>query len=147
MDDFLDTHYTADAIVEELRNPQCIYFVAHVDEETVGFSALRFDSDEQCLQSYDNRIELQRLYVKREYHGLGIAQLLCDTMMGEAERRGYAHIWLGVWEHNARARRYYDKLGLRQVGEHMFRVGQDEQRDLTVLRRITMQSGADLVDN
>jgi len=43
-------------------------------------------------------------------------------------------VWLGVWEHNPRAIAFYRKWGFEAVGEHVFVVGTDPQRDLVMTR-------------
>ena len=41
-------------------------------------------------------------------------------------------VWLGVWEHNPRAIRFYEKHGFTTAGEQPF--GKDPQRDLVMVR-------------
>jgi diamine N-acetyltransferase len=45
-------------------------------------------------------------------------------------------LWLGVWEHNARAIAFYTKCGFIDVGEHAFFVGGDEQTDRVMSRSL-----------
>jgi diamine N-acetyltransferase len=47
---------------------------------------------------------------------------------------GAAALWLGVWEHNPRAIRFYEKHGFTTVGEQPFVLGKDPQRDLVMVR-------------
>jgi GNAT superfamily N-acetyltransferase len=74
-------------------------------------------------------IELARFYVDRPWHGHGIAPLLLDACIAEARRRGGKTLWLGVYEHNKRAVRFYEKGGFRDVGSHYFVLGSDKQID------------------
>ena len=48
----------------------------------------------------------------------------------EALGAGYETIWLGVWERNERAIRFYEKWGFREAGTHDFILGNDVQNDL-----------------
>ncbi|MEY3918157.1 MAG: Protease synthase and sporulation negative regulatory protein 1, partial [Bacteroidota bacterium] len=41
-----------------------------------------------------------------------------------------AYIWLGVWEHNPRAIRFYEKQGFVKFDQHIFQLGDDEQTDI-----------------
>ncbi|CAM6209294.1 N-acetyltransferase domain-containing protein [Enterobacter intestinihominis] len=52
----------------------------------------------------------------------------------EFEAKGSDVVWLGVWEHNPRAISFYHKLGFTEVGEHIFQVGSDPQRDIIMKR-------------
>jgi ribosomal protein S18 acetylase RimI-like enzyme len=44
--------------------------------------------------------------------------------------------WLGVWEHNPRAIAFYRKSGFVEVGDHVFPVGRDPQRDVVMARAV-----------
>ena len=39
-------------------------------------------------------------------------------------------IWLGVWEHNVSAIRFYERNQFQLFGKHSFILGSDEQTDL-----------------
>ena len=54
-----------------------------------------------------------------------------------ARERAADHLWLGVWEHNPRAIAFYRKYGFREVGEHVFQLGRDPQRDLILVRSVS----------
>jgi ribosomal protein S18 acetylase RimI-like enzyme len=45
-----------------------------------------------------------------------------------------------VWEHNPRAIAFYRKWGLEVVGEHVFMMGDDPQRDLLMRRVLRLPS-------
>ena len=77
-------------------------------------------------------LELSRLYVRHGWHGRGIAQQLMARVFDESRRRGAHTLWLGVWEHNHRARAFYAKCGFRDVGDHIFLFGTDPQTDLVM---------------
>jgi ribosomal protein S18 acetylase RimI-like enzyme len=70
--------------------------------------------------------------VARGFHGQGIAQALMDRVKDEARMRGAKTLWLGVWEHNARARAFYAKCGFTDAGKHVFLFGTDPQTDLVM---------------
>ena len=52
-----------------------------------------------------------------------------NASIREAKQRGYDSLWLGVWEKNPRAIEFYKKWGFREVGSHVFMVGDDPQKD------------------
>lgn len=91
--------------------------------------------------SFGSALELVRFYVDAPFHGQGIAALLMDAVVAEATRRGAAALWLGVWERNARAIRFYEKSGFRDVGSHPFQLGGDLQRDRLMARDLTLKGG------
>jgi ribosomal protein S18 acetylase RimI-like enzyme len=75
-------------------------------------------------------IELKRFYVAKEWQGSGLAKTLMMETVRHAKAGGARTLWLGVWEHNARAIAFYRKHGFRQVGSHAFLLGSDRQTDL-----------------
>jgi ribosomal protein S18 acetylase RimI-like enzyme len=40
------------------------------------------------------------------------------------------HVWLGVWEKNPKAIRFYKKNGFVEFDKHIFKLGTDEQTDI-----------------
>jgi ribosomal protein S18 acetylase RimI-like enzyme len=101
----------------------------------VGYAKLQENSKEDCV-SDDNPIELSRLYVLKDFHGQGIADRLMNECLDIAGRKNYRTMWLGVWEHNFRAQRFYEKLGFVKVGSHVFQLGSDAQIDWVLEKKI-----------
>jgi diamine N-acetyltransferase len=81
-------------------------------------------------------IELDRIYVLSEHHGKGAAQLIIDFINFVAEEKGNDFVWLGVWEHNPKAIRFYQKVGFEKFGTHIFDIGNDPQTDWMMWRKI-----------
>lgn len=81
-------------------------------------------------------IELKRFYVLQTWHGSGVAAALMEVVTARAARAGADVMWLGVWERNARAIRFYRKCGFTEAGEHIFVVGTDKQRDLIMAAKV-----------
>lgn len=74
--------------------------------------------------------EIRRFYIDQAWHGAGAAQALMRDARAWAEAQGAAALYLGVWENNPRAQRFYAKHGFEIVGEHDFWVGGVKDRDL-----------------
>lgn len=62
--------------------------------------------------------------------------------LAQARSSGYKTIWLGVWERNPRAQAFYKKNGFREVGDHVFLMGEEEQRDVIMERPIDLEPEA-----
>ena len=58
-----------------------------------------------------------------------------DACFERATRHGRDVMWLGVWEYNPRAQRFYEKNGFQIVGKHVFQLGADPQTDLLDAKR------------
>ena len=119
----------------ELADAEMIFFIAEVEAEMIGYAKLREHSTEDCVAD-KNPIELSRLYVLKDFHGQGIAGKLMNECFDIARRENYRTMWLGVWEHNFRARKFYEKLGFVKVGSHVFQLGSDAQTDWVMERKL-----------
>lgn len=81
-------------------------------------------------------VELQRLYVAQQAIGHGVGAALMRASLDVAGEAGHETLWLGVWERNARAIAFYERWGFETVGDHVFRLGTDPQRDLVMARPV-----------
>ena len=72
---------------------------------------------------------LDKCYLLPEAQGTGAADLLLAAASREAVAGGASCLWLGVNRQNARAARFYERNGLRVVGQRSFRVGQVVHED------------------
>lgn len=120
----------------ELADPHVITLVAECDGQLTAYALLREGPAEACVTGAQP-IELVRFYVDRAWHGRGVAQSLMASVDASARARGAQTLWLGVWEHNHRAIRFYTKHGFADVGSHDFMVGQDRQTDRIMTRALT----------
>lgn len=107
----------------EIEDPSIMTLLVEDGGALVAFAQLR-RSD-----SKHGQVELARFYVHREHHGRGIAQRLMDASVDAARELGGATLWLGVWEHNERAIRFYEKCGFGDAGSQPFLLGSDLQTD------------------
>jgi ribosomal protein S18 acetylase RimI-like enzyme len=132
---FLAATYSPAKQAVELLDAANIVLVADVDGVAAGFAMLRAGATPSCVEG-DAPIELARLYVAREQLGRGVGEALMSRCLEEARRAGHATLWLGVWERNERAQRFYRRWKLRAVGEHVFQVGSDPQTDIVMCRAL-----------
>jgi ribosomal protein S18 acetylase RimI-like enzyme len=135
MDAYCATHFGETSQRAELCDPSSKTFVAEVDGQLIGYAQIRWSAAPPCVVS-KNPFELRRLYVRATCHGLGVAQDLMRRCLGDLVQQGADFVWLGVWERNPRAIRFYEKFDFRVVGEQQFRHGTDVQRDLILSRSL-----------
>ena len=96
---------------------------------------LRADAPDPAVTG-EAPIELWRFYVDHAMHGLGVAGQLMAACIETARARDAATLWLGVWERNPRAIRFYEKWGFIDVGSHLFQMGTDPQTDRVMSRSV-----------
>ncbi len=130
MDDFLEAYYNIDQVTSELNDTNDYFYFAEVDGVVVGY--IRFKEDYNNFEKMRQwkALELKRLYILKEFHGKGVAQALIDFYFKYAEQNNYEMAWLGVWEFNFRAQKFYQKNGFEDTGEqHPFPIGSTPQTD------------------
>lgn len=130
MESFLADYFNETQLAKEVGNPDDLYFFAEADGVPVGYIRFMEDYSSFPLMKQWKALELKRIYVLKEYHGLGIAQRLMDFMMDYANKNEFKVVWLGVWEHNLRAQKFYEKYGFVNSGHtHDFPIGSTPQTD------------------
>jgi diamine N-acetyltransferase len=115
----------------EIRDSSRETWLADADSGLVAYVQLRLDA-ESPMVSGERPVEIQRFYVDASQHGSGLAHQLMAHVFARALAARSAVLWLGVWEQNPRALAFYRKCGFEVVGEHIFKVGDDPQRDLVM---------------
>lgn len=135
MDDYLNAAFALDRIVGELRQQATTFFIAENPTQPVGFAKLEVSRPPECVTG-PSPLRLHKLYINREDIGTGAGAALMRAGIDWAKREGHESIWLGVWEHNLRARAFYERWGFRPVGTEIFRLGSDDQIDLLMEMRL-----------
>ncbi|MEP7107503.1 MAG: GNAT family N-acetyltransferase [Ferruginibacter sp.] len=130
MQSFLESYFNLRQVITELNNENDFYYLAESDGKAIGY--LRFMEDYANFPEMKQwkSLELKRLYVVKEFQGKGVAQQLMDYTLLYAKENNYRVVWLGVWEHNSRAQKFYEKYGFIYSGHtHNFPIGDTPQTD------------------
>jgi len=125
---FLEESYNLKKLEEEFYEPGSVLCLACEGENVIGFLRLR-KSNEVEYKLGKNVIELQRLYIHTEHQGKQVGKRLMEKAIAFAEENKFEWIWLGVWERNFNAQKFYSKWGFERFGEHIFQMGDDPQID------------------
>jgi GNAT superfamily N-acetyltransferase len=119
----------------EIEDVSLVTLLAEERGRLVGYAQFGPGVEPACVGARP-AWELRRLYLEPGLKGSGLARQLMARALAGAARAGAAAMWLGVWERNPRAIRFYEKAGFAVVGEHVFLLGSDPQRDLIMVRRL-----------
>lgn len=127
---FLEENYNQPIAESELLNNNDWYFFAEVEGVPAGYLRFMEDYSYFPLIKKWKAIELKRLYVLEAFHGKGIAQQLMDFLLAFANENKYEVVWLGVWENNFRAQKFYSKYSFSFSNHtHDFPIGNTPQTD------------------
>lgn len=130
---YTDEAYALPVLIDELSDPDSRTYFLQLDGVPIGYLKLNWRLS-QTDQLFDNAMQLQRIYLLPEYWNRHLGQLLMEKALDEARKTGVKTVWLGVWEHNDRARHFYERYGFKKAGSHLFTIGPDQQTDFWYAR-------------
>lgn len=130
MNGFLEVYFNEGQVTKELGDPEDFFFFAEADGVPAGYMRFKEDYSAFPLMKQWKTMELKRIYVLQEFQGKGIAQALMDFLLEYCKHQNYQAIYLGVWEHNLRAQKFYARYGFENSGHtHDFPIGNTPQTD------------------
>ena len=128
MEDYLLHSFSSELIKSQLSESESVLLLASVDCTPAAYMQLS-TGKAQTEQFGDTSIEIERLYVLSDFKRHGLGTLLVNQAFERARNQRLSKIWLGVWEHNEPAQRFYQAMGFKRTGEHTFTLGADIQTD------------------
>lgn len=139
LESYVQENFNTARVASEINNPESMFYLATLDTNTFGYLKLNFGNAQTEIHSPE-AMEIQRIYVLKEFHGKKIGQLLLNHAVKIGQQSGVDSIWLGVWEKNHKAIEFYSKNDFADFGKHTFILGKDEQTDLLMELRIINQA-------
>ncbi|WP_306567755.1 GNAT family N-acetyltransferase [Flavobacterium lindanitolerans] len=129
MKEYLEKSFSTEKLHSELNNPNSEFYFAVEEDTVIGYLKINFGASQTELKD-DKALEIERIYVLKEFHGKKVGQLLYEKAIQIAKETKADYVWLGVWEENHRALAFYKKNGFVEFDKHIFRLGNDEQTDI-----------------
>ncbi len=133
---YLDNKFSYEKLTAELTDENSEFYFATLDNEPIGYLKINFGASQTELKD-EKALEIERIYVSKEFHGKKVGQLLYDKAIEIAKEKNVDYVWLGVWEENFRALSFYTKNGFTEFDRHIFKLGNDEQTDLMMKLKLT----------
>lgn len=129
MNSYLSSSFAFDKLKKEIENPDSKFFFAVLNNDVIGY--LKVNSGKAQTELGDNNaLEIERIYVSKEFLGKKVGQLLYDKALQIAKEKNVNYLWLGVWKENHRALAFYKKNGFIEFDKHIFKLGNDPQTDI-----------------
>lgn len=128
MDKFMKEVFTKEALMKEVGATDNIFLLAEEEGTTLGYARIRENNIPPELGT-TNALEIARLYAAKDSIGKGVGKALMQACVNIATIKKAEALWLGVWEKNERAIRFYKQWGFEKFADHIFRLGNDAQND------------------
>lgn len=135
LNQYMRQAFSREQTAAELSDERNIFLIAELNGDPAGYAKLIVGAVEEGITA-ERPIELNRLYSHQRFLGKGVGQTLMDRCFEIGRELDCDAMWLGVWEYNSRAQRFYERNGFRAVGSHTFQLGSDPQTDLLMQREI-----------
>lgn len=121
-------------LLAELREVDNHFILAYYLDRPAGYLKLNYSSGNKYFKS--NTVEIERLYLLKEFQGKKIGSALMDYSFHIANERKCSAVWLAVWERNNKALEYYRKYGFHPFFETIYMRGNDEQKAILMQRQM-----------
>ena len=135
MQKYLDENLNLERLKSELENPDSEFYFIENENKNLGYLKINF-GNAQTENQGNETLEIERIYVLKEFFSFKIGQILFEKSLEIAKEKSMNFIWLGVWEENHRAIKFYEKNGFEIFGKHDFVLGKDVQTDLLMKMKI-----------
>jgi ribosomal protein S18 acetylase RimI-like enzyme len=122
----LDKFQSAEYIQSQLGEGY-VYYMAYADGEAAGYCAIRPDEA--------GEIFLSKIYVKKEFRGMGLARAFIDGFLEEFREGNYKKIRLTVNKGNADSIAAYKRLGFEIVYSVVSDIGEGYVMDDYIMER------------
>ncbi len=132
---YLEAAFNIKQVENELSNPSSHFFFVSINDEVAGYLKVN-TGNAQSEEMDDDSLEIERIYIINKFQKNGLGKYLFNKANDVALEQNKKKIWLGVWEKNENAISFYKNLGFVQTGEHSFYMGDEEQTDLIMVKRL-----------
>lgn len=136
MQKYLDNNLSTDKLKSELADKNSEFYFATIVNKVIGYLKINFGQAQTELKDKSS-LEIERIYVLKDFHGKKVGQVLYDKAIAIAKQAKADYVWLGVWEKNPRAINFYKKNGFVEFDKHIFKLGDDEQTDIMMRLKIS----------
>lgn len=132
---YLKEAFNTTQLKKEISNPDSLFLFLMVEGQTAGYLKLNENKAQSEFQDPDG-LEIERIYLKKEFQGHGLGSTLLDKAIDFAINKNKKYVWLGVWEHNEHAIAFYEYKGFTRTGFHYFTMGSERQKDYIMRKEL-----------
>lgn len=126
--EYVNHAFSEDALSKQLAQEGTAFYFAYSNNSLVGYFKINTGNAQSDVKD-PNSLELERIYVQKTHQGKQFGARMLEEAVYIAKEMGLTYLWLGVWEHNTAAIRFYERFGFKKFGEHPYIIGNDVQTD------------------
>jgi ribosomal protein S18 acetylase RimI-like enzyme len=123
IDSYVSKNFNRMVFLQELENPEYIYYILYDKNQAVGYSKIILNSENTNINQ--QRItKLERLYLLKDFYGKNLGVELFNFNIQLSKNNKQKGMWLAVWTENQRAIHFYTKNGCKIVGSYNFKISE-----------------------
>ncbi|MBI5630637.1 MAG: GNAT family N-acetyltransferase [Elusimicrobia bacterium] len=130
---YLNTTFSQEKLLQALKDKAVAYSIAETQDSAVGFFKLVFDARPQEAVVALPTACLAQIYVDRSHQGKGLGSRILAQAHLQASARKCRSIWLGTWDGNGRAIRFYEANGYKALGRENFPITGSRFSDIDLI--------------
>ncbi len=132
---YLEQSFNINKLHGELSDNNSLFYFLYADGELAGYLKLNESPSQTDINDIQS-LEIERIYVAKEFQGKGLGSVLMNEAIDIANMKKKLYVWLGVWEKNDKAILFYKKNGFFKIGTHSFFMGEEEQTDFVIRKNL-----------
>ena len=126
--DYLQKAFSFQQLESEFLNPESRFYFLLLNGQLAGYVKLN-EGEAQTEHWNLEAVEIERIYIRSAFQGKGLGSWMIRQLAEQAKASGKRFLWLGVWEENPDAIRFYERHGFTTFGKHPYYIGTDRQMD------------------
>ena len=124
---------------QHLVHPHSAFYFIYAKNDTqyttpAGFLKLNINDAQSDLMD-PTALEVEKIYLLDAFLSQGLGKQMIEFSITQAKQKNKSYLWLGVWENNFPAIKFYQKMGFEQFSTHNFDMGGDIQTDWLMKRK------------
>ena len=125
---YIDFAFSQEKIKSELLNSNSTFYFTYFKNELVGYFKLN-ENEAQTEKFNKKTIELERIYVLKKFQNKQLGKHILLEIIRIVKTKQVSFLWLGVWEKNLAAIRFYERYNFKKFDTHFYYIGNDKQTD------------------
>lgn len=132
---YVDDAYNTEILTSELLNPNSEFYFLYSDGKLAGYLKVNISSA-QSEPLGEDFMEIQRIYIRVPFKRMGLGKKLLELGIQRAKAFQKPRVWLGVWEFNMPAQKFYQSMGFERYSSHKFVMGDSTQTDYILKKEL-----------
>lgn len=124
LQEYLERTFSVQKLQSSFSKKNNVFWIATANELPVGYAKLKLNQPLELLKD-ESAVQLQKIYVLKDFLSQKIGLKLQDEMLKEAINGDNTYVWLSVLKQNERAIRFYLKNDFTKIGSHDFQIGKE----------------------